>query len=661
MKKEREGRGTMRSKKHLGTLFILMLLASMATISLPSTSSQSTVTFRVEPNVTSGVAPGELVMVDVYIDSPVGSAIVGWAISIRVNPDVLKPGYDFGPPYGVYWAVSGMDGYFLYDWCMVTVGGKPRWPQGTKFEPGAIDVTAGKITGSIEGIVSWSDLERGVGASGTGKLVTLFFTSKSATGYSPIVIAEAYYYTSWNRPDLDKRVPDVIIHGHYNTQPAHDVAVTYISAPASAVVEDIVPIEVEVFNIGANSETFTLEVSYNTTVIEARPVSLASLAFKTELYSWNTTGVALGSYTLKANATLAGDINLANNVKTTTIEILPAPPDVAVTSVSAPSQATVGDIVGISVTVANLGCPVTLNLKLTYDGTIIGTRLVLLASETSKTELFSWNTTGVALGSYTLKANATLAGDINLANNVKTTTIEILPAPPDVAVTSVSAPSQATVGDIVGISVTVANLGCPVTLNLKLTYDGTIIGTRLVLLASETSKTELFSWNTTGVALGSYTLKANATLAGDINLANNVATTPIEIMPIKIYRVDLMRRSAWPEHHHHVEAKYTMTIKLFAIIENVGTEATYGKVAFTIENPVGVPVGNVETAPQLLAPGEMYGNEKELRYYTSWTVPSYGKYYVTAQVYYDADGDLGTADWTPSPDKPKTFSFSVVP
>jgi len=192
-------------------------------ISLPSTYSAppaTGVTFRVEPTVTSGVPVDEQVTVDIYIDAETGSAIIGWRVDIKVDPDVLEPGFLIfvDPHYKFVVATGGGAGYFLNDWCKPDTP-NPVWPNGTKFQVGAEDALTGTINGTVESLVAWTDLPRGEGAAGSGKkLVTFYFTSKNQTALSPIEITTAYYYTSLNSPELDKRIPDVI-NGYYNEPP----------------------------------------------------------------------------------------------------------------------------------------------------------------------------------------------------------------------------------------------------------------------------------------------------------------------------------------------------------------------------------------------------------------------------------------------------------
>jgi hypothetical protein len=194
----------------------------MAIMGIPLTYSapQATeVTFTVEPTVTSGVPVGQYFTVDVYIDAPAGSAIVGWTIDIKVDPDVLEPGKPIGPK--TVWATAGSSGYFLYDWCEVDKP-NPTWVNGTNFHQGQRDVVAGTTSDTVEALVGWADpdlLPPGEGASGTGKLVSLNFKSKNETAYSLIEITVAYYYTSLNSPGSDRQ-PAAAVSGHYNEPPA---------------------------------------------------------------------------------------------------------------------------------------------------------------------------------------------------------------------------------------------------------------------------------------------------------------------------------------------------------------------------------------------------------------------------------------------------------
>jgi hypothetical protein len=110
-----------------------------------------------------------------------------------------------------------------------------------------------------------------------------------------------------------------------------------------------------------------------------------------------------------------------------------APPptrhDVVVSSVTASSQVNQGDLLSIGVVALNNGTVTeTFDVNATYDGTLIGKQSVTsLAAGSTQTLTFSWNTTGVAAGNYTITATATpVAGQTDLSNISKTAKVQVL-------------------------------------------------------------------------------------------------------------------------------------------------------------------------------------------------------------------------------------------
>jgi len=93
----------------------------------------------------------------------------------------------------------------------------------------------------------------------------------------------------------------------------------------------------------------------------------------------------------------------------------------------------------------------------------------------------------------------------------------ILPLIHDVAVTSLDAPAEAVLGEVVSINVTVANQGdFSETFDVTIYYDGITMETRTVMdLAPGAETTLTFIWNTAGMKEGTYTIKAEASLVVD--------------------------------------------------------------------------------------------------------------------------------------------------
>ena len=106
--------------------------------------------------------------------------------------------------------------------------------------------------------------------------------------------------------------------------PVHDVAVTAISAPASAVQGSTVSVGVTVANQGSVSETFSVSLAATGGSVggSSQTVILAAGASSTLSFSWNTTGVAVGSYTLTATAaTVVGEADTGDNSLATAVTV----------------------------------------------------------------------------------------------------------------------------------------------------------------------------------------------------------------------------------------------------------------------------------------------------------------------------------------------------
>jgi len=110
-------------------------------------------------------------------------------------------------------------------------------------------------------------------------------------------------------------------------------------------------------------------------------------------------------------------------------------PDIAVMNVT-PSKTIVGQgfTLGISVTITNLGSKIENFDVIVYaNATSIASQVVTLTSGNSTIVSFTWNTTGVPYGSYTITAYATpVYGESNTADNTLTDGWVLVTAPGDV-------------------------------------------------------------------------------------------------------------------------------------------------------------------------------------------------------------------------------------
>jgi hypothetical protein len=335
----------------------------------------------------------------------------------------------------------------------------------------------------------------------------------------------------------------VTLYGHAPPQTKRDVAITLVTAqPLEAQVGDPVYILVQVKNLGDRPEGFNVTVFYDGFPMTDFQVILLSPGAEQNLtYTWGTSSMFEGLYTIKAYIPpLPDEQNVTNNEYTDgTVHIIaPHPPvekhDMAVTNVTASTyQAYAGDIVGICVEVANLGdFDETFNVTV-YAGTlkIGGQDFLHLGAHLNQTVCFSWDTSGLSPGNYTIWAIADpVPGETNLENNWFTDGVvevkEFLPSIiHDIAVILLSAnTTEASAGEDVTIDATVQNLGdVPESFNLTIYYDANLVQTITIeSLAPNTTLSLTTMWNTKNVEPDTYVLSANATiLPNEVNTENN--------------------------------------------------------------------------------------------------------------------------------------------
>ena len=155
--------------------------------------------------------------------------------------------------------------------------------------------------------------------------------------------------------------------------PTHEVVVSSV-IPSSRVVDwgATVSVWVVALNNGTIRETFDVNVTYDGTLMGKQTVT-ALAAGKTQIliFSWNTTAVEVGNYTITATATpVSGQTNLSNIFKTATVQVTPPhstppPPPQATLSLINPADASkylsltsaqksVGDTVAVNVTISDV-------------------------------------------------------------------------------------------------------------------------------------------------------------------------------------------------------------------------------------------------------------------------------------------------------------------
>ncbi|MCW4052803.1 MAG: hypothetical protein NWE78_06320 [Candidatus Bathyarchaeota archaeon] len=320
-----------------------------------------------------------------------------------------------------------------------------------------------------------------------------------------------------------------------------DVAVVKVNSKDSVVNSgESTSVNVTVRNEGSQDENFTLNIYYDSNLIDSISVeSLNSYTQRELSITWNTSNVYLGNYTLSASIP-----SLTNEIETTDntyidgivrIQIEPTPKhDIAVVLVtSSPTTVNAGNPVYINVTVKNKENQIeSFNVTTYYNLTnIIDTVLVeFLHPNSEQTIFFVWDTGGVASGNYTLSgyAHPVVGEEAIFDNYLVDGVVTVLPVGVlhDLSVLEVSAwPSEVEVGGEVFVDVVVRNNGSLVEVfNVTAYFDDVEISTFLVdSLVSGGELTVNFVWDTGGVASGNYVIKANITpVPGETAIEDNI-------------------------------------------------------------------------------------------------------------------------------------------
>jgi len=160
--------------------------------------------------------------------------------------------------------------------------------------------------------------------------VAALLIADGATG--PDQVREALESTAEDKGELGRDgyygwgLVDAYAALNYVFAPVHDVAVTGVSAPASAVQGDSVPVDVTVANLGDFAETVTVALgdATDSALIGSQTVNLGAHTSQTLAFTWTTASVSIGDHLLRAEATaVSGETNLENNAGRTTVNIIP--------------------------------------------------------------------------------------------------------------------------------------------------------------------------------------------------------------------------------------------------------------------------------------------------------------------------------------------------
>ena len=286
---------------------------------------------------------------------------------------------------------------------------------------------------SVEYAYTWYDEERAIDQgyspiSGNGTLARITLKSigiGQTTLHFEIVIVG----------DVDgNKIPNVAIDGSATVTaiPGHDIGIYDITTSETVVFQgDILFIYVTVEDLGNDTETFNVTVYADSTSIASQNATLASGGLIVITFIWNTTDVVFGYYTISAEASVVpGETNTSNNILIDgAVQVRPAFHNVAMTCVRISDNFVyVGDNVSICADVWNTGdFPETFNVTANADESLtvigdeitIGTQSLSLSEKGFTTLTFTWNTTDVSPGNYTISAIASkVTGEADLTDNL---------------------------------------------------------------------------------------------------------------------------------------------------------------------------------------------------------------------------------------------------
>jgi len=356
------------------------------------------------------------------------SAFASSSATVSVSPSTVKA--FVGQNFSINVTISGVSDLYgwqfrlnwtagLIDIVNVAEGPFLKHGGGTYFYYD-VNSTAGRL------VVDCTLLGNVPGVSGDGTLATITFNVKGV-GESPLTLWDVILLNS-----LEQTIPSHASSGYGYFMAAHNVAVTAVNVqPLTVLPGETVYINVSVQNRGGWAESFNVTVYANSIVVGVQHISLDANSLAVLQFSWSTSGLGKGDYTISASASVVpGEVNTADNsfVAGEPVTILFQGHDVAVIGVS-PSKTVVGEgyTMNITVRVKNYG---TFNEVFNVTGyantTAMDAREISLTSGASATLTFTWNTSGFAKGNYTISAYAwPVDGEVDVSNNLMSETVAL--------------------------------------------------------------------------------------------------------------------------------------------------------------------------------------------------------------------------------------------
>jgi hypothetical protein len=395
----------MRKRAIAATLVVtlsLTFLSPLLSLRVGIGNGSPTTTLSVQPAGTAGITPGQLFSINITVSNV--SDLYAWQFYLYYQSSVLNgTSIDQGPFLTV-------PSYFIIT----------DFTDNYNATHGYMYVSCTRV-GNVSGV------------NGDGTLATVTF--KAVGAGSSILHLDNTRLTDSTHP-FGNLIPHTLVDGWAYVGNVH-VTVNDIATPINIPQGAMAYINVTAQNRGGLTETFDVTLYDDQTPIETKTaINLTPGQIETLNFTWDTTPVPVGEYTLNATATqVPGETDLSDHNVTTKVYV--GTRDIAATAIS-PSRTSVpieylpGGI-NVSVTVKNNGqATETFNVTMYYGVSnvsgqnTVATQTTALASGGSQTLTFTWNTSTLGYANYTLLAHVNpLPYDTNTADKNQTVIVTV--------------------------------------------------------------------------------------------------------------------------------------------------------------------------------------------------------------------------------------------
>jgi hypothetical protein len=373
---------------------VILAVATMLSLSAfpfrQATRAQGeTTTVSVEPQSTFGLIAGNTFLINITVSNVVD--LFAWEFHLYYENAVLNGTTRFNPtPPPGSWDPAIDPGPFLgpqdsYFWTVTAFTDNYNATHGVMY-------VGATLIGNVSGV------------SGSGTLATINFTTVGS-GHSVLDLDDTKLIDS-----NIETIPHTTIDGEAYVG-AVDIAISEIDTLANIPKGSMAHINVTSQNRGQFPETFDVTLSYDGNPIDGTKTVLNLPGGGSQIlnFTWDTTPIPIGEYGLTATATtVPGETDLSDN--NITLKVYVGTRDLTATAVKPYRTAIpIGFDKGVDVlvTVKNNGqATETFNVTLSQGSIEIGNQTTALISGGSGNLTFTWNTSILQYGNYSLNGSA---------------------------------------------------------------------------------------------------------------------------------------------------------------------------------------------------------------------------------------------------------------